>query len=194
MIKWLARVESGDLAGVLDGFLRCRRSCPLSSIDLLAEKTDDHVRVGIDNNVDLLPLAVAHRIFACAASLSTDIDFKFLWISSSIETRSTELPGLIGRWNETEEPPVLSLLALELGEWRHLTRGLTMFAGRDLEVRFSQAERSRDAALSLARLARYALMTGVIARDRAYEGIDGRALRLDWHDDLKSSTMVTIVL
>ena len=75
-----------------------------------------------------------------------------------------------------------------------MTRGLEMFAGYELAVQFLAAEQSRDAARSLTRLTREALMNGRLVRNREYEGIDGRALHLDWSGPIEAPTMVTILL
>ena len=191
MIIWLASIESDKSAQVLGVFLQ--RAALLHS-RLITDQAKDHIRVGIASFDGLLSLSVAHQIFTCAEAASANADLKLIWHSSSVETHSIELARLMQRWNETQEPPVLSIVALDLGEQRHVTRGLQMFAGYELAVRFKESETARDAARTLARLAREALINGRILPDRTYEGLAGRALHLEWSGNDEAPPMVTIVL
>jgi hypothetical protein len=193
MIKWAARIDSDDPVGVLAAVRDKGKSALSTPIELVAARSGNSVCIGFASEDERLPLAVAHRIFTCAYALSADTTLKLTWNSSSIQTDSSELAALMRRWNETAEPPVLSIIGIELGEYRHATRGLTTFAGHELQARFPMADQSRDAARSLVRLTRYALTNGGIVRDCEYQCIDGSALRLDWPDEGAISSMVTIV-
>lgn len=193
MIKWLARLEA-DRPVQLSDILRHHPGLPHAPAShLVADQQDDHVRVGVLDHDELVTLALAREMFTWAAAASKDIEFRFVWMSSQVETASTDLSVLQCRWDETEEPPVLSIIALELGQRLHVTRGLAPFVGHEVAVRFAKFEQSRDAARSVVRLARAALMNGPIVRHCDYEGIDGRTLDLHWSDDGETPAMVTIV-
>jgi hypothetical protein len=129
-----------------------------------------------------------------AEALSGGVQFRLTWEFSSVAIQSTEIRALRDRWDETDEPPLLSIIDLQMGERRHATHGLAVFGGHELAVEFDDRERSRDAARILARLARHALMNGGLARNLGYEGLGGRPLRLVWPDEVCLPAMVTIVL
>jgi hypothetical protein len=194
MITWIASVETVDAARVLERFTLSQelhgRFAPAWRIDRIGNV----VRIGVADSDDLLPVAALRDILGCVEAVSAEVDFNLFWAFSSVAIGSAELSPLLRRWDETDEPPVLSIIALKLGNTRHFTQGLAPFAGHELAVRFVDPERARDAARSLVRLARHALMKGGIARNTTYQGVDGRALHLEWPTSEALPKMVTIVL
>lgn len=117
-----------------------------------------------------------------------------VWRFSGLSTEVSQLPTLLARWQETGEPPLLSIIDLTLGHSRHFTRGMAAFVEFELAVIFHGPVYSRLAARNLARLARYALMHGGLSQDSCYEATDGSTMRLIWSDDASPENMVTIDL
>jgi hypothetical protein len=191
MIIWLADVEPNDL-GQLRQF--CARWAGQIEADVIAERVDAGVRVGIEGGTGLLSLTTIRHVLWIAEALSGGVEFRLTWDFSSVAIQSTEIRTLRDRWDETDEPPLLSIIDLQMGERRHATHGLALFAGHELAVEFDDPGRSRDAARILARLARHALMNGGLARNLVYEGLGGHPLRLVWPDELCLQVIVTIVL
>jgi hypothetical protein len=52
---------------------------------------------------------------------------RLIWSFSSIAVPVAEVRRLLDCWDETGEPPLLSIIALELGDYRHVTRGTAAF-------------------------------------------------------------------
>ncbi len=191
MITWLADVEPNDV-GQLGQF--CTRWADQLEADFIADPAVTGVRVGIDSATGLLPLTTIHHVLRIAGASSGGIEFRLTWVFSSVAIQSTEIRALRARWDETGEPPLLSIIDLKMGDRRHVTHGLAAFAGHELTAEFSDPGRSRDAARVLVRLARHALMNGGLVREIAYEGLDGRPLHLVWPDEPPNAVMVTMAL
>jgi hypothetical protein len=152
------------------------------------------VRLGIDSDATHLRLSDVRLVMQCVASCVRDRDTRLVWTFSAVEIEIGDLPDLINEWWETDQPPVLAILALNLGKHRHTIGGAEAFIGRQLAAEFANPASSRDAARNLAILARYAMVNGTLDRHAVYEGVDRRVLTLKWSSDAESPAMVTIVL
>jgi hypothetical protein len=191
MITWLAQVEPNDVEQ-LRPF--CARWADQLEADVRAECVVAGVRVGIEGGTGLLSLATIRHVLSIAEALSGGIEFRLTWDFSSVAIPSTDIRALRERWDETDEPPLLSIIDLRMSTRHHITHGLAVFAGHELAVSFDEPERAREAAGALARLARHALMNGGLTRNLIYEGLDGKPLRLVWPDEPCSPAMVTMFL
>ncbi len=191
MITWLAYVEPNDV-GQLGQC--CAQWADHLEADFITDPVDGGVRVGIESGTGLLSLTTIRHVLWIAEASSGDMQFRLTWHFSSVTIQSTDVRALRERWDETNEPPLFSIIDLKMGGRRHVTHGLAEFAGHELAAEFSDPARSRDAARVLARLARHALTNGGLVREIAYEGWDGHPLRLVWPDELGGSIMVTIIL
>lgn len=196
MIKKFALMKSGDPAHPLE---LCKlgpelRRQPTSDWRINQIDNDLWIGLGPCNTPTPFTVATVKDLLASIETIFGDVTWTLRWAFSSVEIASTELSGLLRRWEETGEPPVLSIMTVELGKEQHVTDGLAQFAGHELAVRFGNPDLTRKAARSLIRLARYALMTGGISRNVVYEEINGCALHLEWPNDGSDLNMVTIVL
>ncbi len=117
-------------------------------------------------------------------------DATLAWSFSPVMLRVADLTALLHEWDQTGDPPILSIISMTLGTDRHETKGLAGFIGYELAAHVATADTSRDAARNLARLARHALVNGGLDRSTAYEGVEGQQLHLDW----STPDMVTIRL
>jgi hypothetical protein len=168
--------------------------CIVPSHDLLIERQDNIIRFGITEAAAPLTLRNIYSVMHLVAQSSIRRDTKLVWAFSSVAIEVAELPALLDRWDETREPPLLSIIALDLGKHRHVTRGMAALVGYEIAATFNESVHSHDAARNLARLARYAIMNSGLVVDAKYESVDGRLLNLDWCDHASSPAMVTILL
>ena len=152
-----------------------------------------NLNLAIEGANTRLTVAMIHAILLGVGRGGLRADAKIIWAFSSVEIVIRDLSVILERWRDTNEPPLLSIIALHLGDERHVTSGMAAFTGLEFAVEFTDWARSREAARNLARLARYALIKGNIERTTKYEAIDGRLLRLLWQDGPQSPAMVTIV-
>jgi hypothetical protein len=152
------------------------------------------VRLGIDGDAAHIRLSDTRLVMQCVASNIRDRDARLVWTFSAVEIEIGDLQGLIEEWREADQPPVLSIVALNLGKHQHTIGGAEAFIGHQLSAEFSNPASSRDAARNLAILARHAMVTGTLDRHAIYEGVDRRVLTLKWSSDAESPAMVTIVL
>ena len=158
------------------------------------ERRGDEIWLGVTGK-DARPSADSiYAIMESVASSAVSRDAKLVWLFSAVAVRVAELSLLLDRWRETGEPPLLSIIALDLADTRHVTVGLEAFCGFELAATFCDSCQSRDAARNLALLARHALMKGGLAPDAAYRAIDGRILRLEWSPTTTSPDLITIIL
>lgn len=141
-----------------------------------------------------MPATVLLELMLMVDALVVNRSASLTWAFSSIVVPVADLRGLAEAWGSTGEPPVVSIIDLQLGDDRHLTHGLIPFLGHELEVRFGDPVIARDAARNLMRLARHALATGELLRRLDYTGVDGEALELRWSMDDNRTIMVTILL
>ena len=161
--------------------------------DVLVEQVGGGIRLGVRGLDTRLTAATIRTIMKCAIDSRLGSNAKITWAFSSVAVSVGDLGAMLSRWDDTGEPPLLSIIALDIGADRHVTRGMAAFTGYEFAAQFSDSSQSRDAARNLARLARHALVTGDLRRDVDYEGIDGRPLQLMWHDISNAPRMVTIV-
>jgi hypothetical protein len=162
--------------------------------DLLIERRGSVVQLGVKAATAPLTLQIIYAIMLCVDQSAVRRDAKLIWSFSSVAIEVAELGALIERWDETGEPPLLSIIALVLGKDRHVTRGMTVFVGYELAAQVADPAQSRNAASNLARLARHAIINGGLAVDTLYDAVDGDPLRLDWGEAATSPAMVTILL
>lgn len=162
--------------------------------DLLIERQGNIVRLGVADTAAKLTLQIVHSIMQTVDQSTVRRDAKLIWSFSSVSIVVSDLRALLDRWDDSGEPPLLSIIALVLGEARHVTRGLAAFVGHEIAAQFADPKQSRDAARNLARLARYAIVNGGLAKDATYEAIDGHSLRIDWSHSNKPVSMVNILL
>lgn len=132
----------------------------------------------------IMELAVDSRLSSTA---------QITWVFSSVVLSVCDIGAALSRWDDTGEPPLLSIIAIDIGHESHVTRGMAAFTGYEFAARFSDPSQSRDAARNLARLARHAMLMGELRQDADYEAIDGHPLRLTWQDSPGEPRMVTIV-
>ena len=172
----------------------CDRFDLIPSDDLMIDRQGKIVRLGIKNAAALLTLTNLYSVMLYVERSAVSRSAKLIWSFSSIAVVVADLRPLLDRWDETGEPPILSIIALDIGDNRHLTRGLWAFVGYELAVKFDAPLQSRDGARNLVRLARYAIMNGGLTDEAVYQAIDGKALRLDWSERGKPTALVTILL
>jgi hypothetical protein len=183
MITWFARIEPCDDATHRDVGAR---------LGLLVKQDGDGLLVGVERQN--LTVSMLRSTMRSIALSRVSHDAMLIWAFSSVAIPVVDLARLLQRWDETGEPPVLSIIALDSQKNSHVTRGLAALVGHEFAVRFDRRSHVRNAARNLIRLARYAMMNGGLARDVIYEGVDGEVLRLEWADSATSPVMVTIVL
>lgn len=162
--------------------------------ELQIERQGDRVQIRLVDRFCRPSITSLFRIMQCVAQIGASQNTKMVWTFSAVAVDMSELTALLDRWAETHEPPVLSIIALTLGKRRHETRGMETLVGFELAATFDGPAQSRDAARTLARLARYALMHGGIAQGSVFEAVDGRLLHLNWQDCPSATHMVTIAL
>jgi hypothetical protein len=162
--------------------------------DLVIERHDNIVWLGVKETETKLTLKILHRIMQLVGHSAVRRDAKLMWSFSSVAIEVADLCALLDRWNETGEPPLLSIIALVLGDDRHVTRGMAAFVGYEIAAHFADPAQSRDAARNLARLARQAIINGGLAEDATYEAVDGHPLRIDWGHRDDAASMVNILL
>ena len=185
MIKWFARVEPRD-----EG-----RSYDLGRLDgLIVDASSDGIIFGVDDEDEFLTVARLKAVMQWVRRSHIDDGAKLCWQFSSVVLPVEDLDGLLQRWDETGEPPLLSIVDLIVGDDQHITGGMATFVGYEVATRFGAAEQSRDAARILGRLARHTLMTGGLDRATVFEGFDGQTLRLDWTECTGRPKLVTIIL
>ena len=185
MIRWFASLEPRD-----EG-----RTCDLGRLDgLIVDASSDAIIFGVDNDDEFLSAVYLKAVMQWVRRSQIDDGAKLHWQFSSVAVPVVEMANLLQRWDETGEPPILSIIDLVVGQDQHVTGGMADFVGYEIAARFGAPEQSRDAARILGRLARHALMNGGLDRAVAYEGFDGRALRLDWTECSDKPKMVTIIL
>ncbi len=181
MIKWF-----GTLKPCYKG-----RTFALGRLDgLIVNASSDTIIFGVDNEDEFLTAESLKGVMRWILQSHINDGAKLHWRFSSVVMPVVELANLLQRWDETGEPPLLSIIDLVVGEDQHLTGGMAAFVGYEIAAQFSTPEQSRDAARILGRVARHALMTGGLDRATVFEGFDGQALRLDWD----KPKMVTIIL
>jgi hypothetical protein len=168
--------------------------CLVPHQDLLIEWQGNIVRLGVNQVAAPLTLKSLYTIMQYVEQSAVRRDAKLVWSFSSVVIEVGDLRTLLDRWDETREPPLLSIIALDMGAHRHTTRGLAAFVGYELAAKFDNAGQSRDAARNLTRLARHAIMNAGLSADTIYEAIDGSPLCLDWSGNQASPAMVTILL
>jgi hypothetical protein len=184
---WLAEIESeAELAGRM--FCRLTNTlCKLSDQLAVAPAGMRMVRIGHriwDGASPSDKLLCVSSALAAAATFDVDDPATLTFTFSDCQVPSAVAKGLLESWVETGEPPVLSIVKLQLGnqDAGHLTHGLTAFAGLELAAEFHDEQHSQDAARDLARLARYVLMTGAIDTRKEFIGVNGTLEILEPHD------------
>jgi hypothetical protein len=160
--------------------------------ELLFERHGDQVQIGLAGTSRRPSVKDLFKIMQWVAQHPGAAKTRLMWTFSSVAVDVSELPSLLDRWIETGEPPILSIIALEIGPHRHTTRGMDVLVGFELAAEFRDSSQSRDAARTLARLARFALMNGGLTADSRFESADGRLLHLNWRDAPGAIKMVTI--
>lgn len=181
-------------------FARLRLGGDCAAVDfesdrhLLLERRGDEIWFGVERDGVRLLIESIYAIMRSVVTSTVCRDAELVWLFSSVAVRVADMPLLLARWRETGEPPLLSIIALDLAETRHGTVGLKAFCGFELAATFRDSFQSRDAARNLALLARHVLMKGGLAQDVAYRAIDGDILRLDWSPTTASPDLITIVL
>ena len=183
MITWIARIEPCDDATARDIGVR---------LDLFVKRDGDALLLGIEHQT--LTVSILRSTMRTIEQSRGADDATLVWAFSSVAIPVAGLTRLLRRWDESDEPPVLSIIGVDSKTNSHATRSLTALVGHELVARFDWSRQSRNAARNLVRLARYAMMNGGLARDVDYEGVDGEVLRLDWADGATSPVMVTIAL
>jgi hypothetical protein len=194
MIKWLATItpcdeETGQ--ALIDVWMR---ESGRSSNKVIGDCNGVEARLGIETVDPLLQLPLVRSVMNCVDGSAVDRGATLVWAFSSVAVTIGTLRTLLDAWDETGQPPVLSIVGLELGDHRHDIIGVEAFAGHALSAEFVDPARSRDAARNLARLARHALVNGALDRWAVYEGVESRVLTLRWLPDAVSPDMVTIAL
>lgn len=125
--------------------------------------------------VSLPEIAFALRILD---ALSVVAEVVLTWEHVNIAIEGHVARALLNRWSETEEPPALSIVSLELDvsqadAFRHLSHGLRAFTGQEIAFEFVSLEDSQEAARLLARVIRYALMHGPVSEAASFRSLDG---------------------
>jgi hypothetical protein len=161
---------------------------------LIISRLDQRLRFAFDSPDMLLTIEVVRGIMDCINDRAPDGTGNVIWAFSSVAIPVADLCTILDRWNTTGEPPLLSIVALEIESNQLATRGLAAFIGYEIAARFGDQAKSRSAAQIVSRLARHALMHGGLAADAAYEAVDGQRLRLDWSARSAAQAVVTIVL
>ena len=116
------------------------------------------------------------------------------WCFSGVCLTYDEAMSAAQSWAGTGEPPVLSIIAIKIGQEAHDTMGLEPLIGYELQIKFANTSLSRDAARNLARLARHALSNKGLDRRVVFEGVGGVMLRTRWPSIDASGQPVTIFL
>lgn len=131
-------------------------------------------------------LLCAKALMMLLADLPADETTSLTFLFSGQTTQANDVPALLQQWNDTGDPPVLSIIALVLGAERvgHQTHGLAAFVGYELAAGFSDETFSRDAARDLARLARYILMSGDVRANQEFIGVNGSIVFLGPDDPM----------
>jgi hypothetical protein len=165
---WLALIEGDNLSA--DGL---RAVLPTSLI--IEAQSGARVRFGHgswDAQTQSSKLLHVQALFMALSDLKS-ASLTLLFSGQTIQ--SADAAGLVETWQETHEPPVLSIIALVLGEPQvgHMTHGLSSFVDYELSTRFSDPAHSRDAARDLVRLARYVLAHGDMRADQEMIGVNG---------------------
>ena len=143
---------------------------------------------------ELLHLSTVRQAMQIVDQCAAECTAVMRWAFSSVRVSVNELAPLLRRWDETSEPPILSIIDLQIGDAQHMTNGLKVFIGHEIAARFADENKSRDAARSLARLSRYALIHGRIDPSIEYHLLDGHPLDLKWTGAEEPEKLVTIVL
>ena len=185
MIDWFASLKTSDNFSQFS-FVPTDR--------IVVEPSPTGVIFGVEQGARHLTLDQIHIVMKSVAQISTGELDCITWNFSGVSLATSTLSALLHRWRETDEPPVLSIIALNLGTKRHMTRGLESFIGCELAASFSYSAQSQQAARNLARLSRHALIAGKLDLDAYYEGTEGVRLQLVRESRPSSSDMVTIML
>jgi hypothetical protein len=157
-------------------------------------------RIGAINTGPVLVLDEIHAAMHLLWLIAPPAECYLTWAASSLVIPGTEVNVLLARWAESGEPPVLSIIDLELerridGGFEHRTIGLRPFADQEICARFGSVRESESAARILARLARHALSHGPISPGFRFFTPDRQLLTLEWNpSDNDNQTMVTIIL
>jgi hypothetical protein len=162
--------------------------------DLVIERQPGHVDLGTRADADWLTLTIIRHAAAWAAQAANLPGALLVWQFSQVAVPATALPALLERWDATGEPPVLSIIDFVLGEHTHTTCGMRAFVGHEIAVTFRLVVQARDAARTLARLARHAMMTGSLDTDVLFEAPGGQMLTLWLVWDPEAGNMVTATL
>lgn len=148
---------------------------------------------GLPESRGQLRIDDVHAIMQCVACSTASHDLSLRWRFSSITVPCSELPTLLTRWDETGEPPVLSIIGVDLGDCRHSTRGVAAFIDYEIAAEFRDPPQARDAARNLVRLARRAIMHG-LSDDDTYHAADGTTFVLTWSVERSPTKLITISL
>lgn len=168
MMFWLAMIEGGDLSAES---LRANLSTSL----VIESKSNTRLGIGHASWDQQSPSQKLQHVQVLFKALA-DLKLASLKLPFSGQiTQSADAVALVEAWQETAEPPILSIIQLVLGapEVGHKTYGLVAFADYELSVRFNDPVYSRDAARDLARLARYVLAHGDFRQNQEMIGVNG---------------------
>ncbi len=184
MINWFAKITGIDDA---------HSGLALENAGFGVTAQDGDLFLGVEQSVARLDIATIRAAMDAVGEAAFPANASLIWTFSQVTIPVGHVRGVLENWELADVPPVLSIVRLILGRTEHRTEGMSLFTGGELGARFSDGRSSRDAARNLARLARYAL-ENELDRERVYEGVDRRPLRLEWSADTSASVMVTIIL
>ena len=194
MIKWLAQLTPASAA--CENGLMPRLDCQSGDFQNTwhIERRGTSLWLGREEDGnELIRLATVRQLMQIVDQCAAECTATMGWAFSPVMIPASDLSSLLRRWDETAEPPVLSIIDLQIGDAQHVTSGLKAFIGHEIAAHFDEESKSREAARNLARLSRHALMHGHIDILAQYFLPDGEPLAMTW-SSAPEPGMVTIVL
>lgn len=150
------------------------------------ESADGSFRIGQACSEIPQPTRLISDIFVLFTAIAASGPTRGLTVTlrfSGVQTPASDMANIVGRWAETSEPPVMTLIGFRAVEnaSSHITNGLTSIIGRELAVHYRSPKFERDALRDLARLTRHALMGGEVDAGMHFLGVTSDICFIDDH-------------
>lgn len=194
MIKWIATIEPCIDEQGRSLITDWKDRMPEDSATFIGMIDGKVARLGVETMAPFMNLSHVRAVMHCVQASGVDRDAALVWSFSLVRVVVNALTDLQREWDESGQPPILSIIGLQFGDHQHEADGIRAFVGYRLAARFGDPAQSRDAARNLMRLARHAMVHDGLDPLTTYEGVDQRGLLLEWHPDTAAPDLVTIVL
>jgi hypothetical protein len=185
MTYWFATLTGPQSSiGMIAGTLAASGNADNLVVDPSA---DGSVRINQACSDALKPTRLIGDIFALFIAIADSGPTSGLTVTmrfSGVQTPASDIANIVGRWVETGEPPVMTLIGFRVAQnaSSHTTDGLYSFIGRELAVHYRTPTFERNALRDLARLTRYVLMGGEVAAGIRFAGVASDICFIDDHE------------